>query len=83
MNNEETNQTQVTDYNVSKFCGDFLKFEEGKFVSVDKAFLNYTYSYVADETKENLNAFIVESLKNGKNVVNLDGILFFYNLNWK
>ena len=73
----------VTQYNVSKFCEDYLCFEKDKVVSIDKAFTVFTSFYNIDKTKANLNAFIVEFLKGGYEVANLDGVLFFYDLMWK
>ena len=79
----ETRTSFITAYNISKFCGDHLVFKKDKVVSIDKAFTVFTSFYNAEETKENLNAFIVEFLKGGNEVANLDGVLFFYNLAWK
>ena len=73
----------ITPYTVSKFCEDYLHFKKDKVVSIDKAFTIYTSFYDMDRTSENLNAFIVEFLKGGHEVANLDGVLFFYDLTWK
>jgi len=73
----------VTQYNVSKFCEDYLCFKKDKVVSIDKAFAIYTSFYDLFKTEANLNAFIVEFLKGGYEVANLDGVLFFYDLTWK
>ena len=83
MENRTKTFSDVTQYNVSKFCEDYLCFEKDKVVSVEKAFTIYTSFYDMDRTSENLNAFIVEFLKGGYEVANLDGVLFFYDLMWK
>ena len=73
----------ITPYTVSKFCEDYLCFKKDKVVNIDKAFAIYTSFYGVDGTSESLNAFIVEFLKGGNEVANLDGVLFFYDTAWK
>ena len=72
----------VTQYNVHDFCGKYTYFKKGKVISVDKIFIQFMYYFDIDGTEENRNAFVVNCLKNEYEVVNLDGVLFFYNLTW-
>jgi len=76
-------ENKMATYDVLEFCEDYLYFKKDKVVSVDKAFMVYASFYNIDKTKANLNAFIVKFLKDGYEVANLDGVLFFYDTAWK
>lgn len=75
--------TEISTYDITNFFEDYLCFKKDKVVSTDKAFAVFTSFYNIDKTEANLNAFIVEFLKGGYEVANLDGVLFFYDLTWK
>jgi len=74
---------EISTYDITNFFEEYLCFEKDKVVSIDKAFTIYTSFYNINKTEANLNSFIVEFLKGGYEVANLDGVLFFYNLAWK
>ena len=82
MENRTKTFPDVTEDNVHDFCGKYTYFKKDKVISVHKIFIQFMYYFDIDGTEENRNAFVVNCLKNEYEVVNLDGVLFFYNLTW-